>query len=223
MSGYKLSPSLLSCDFTKLGQEIELLAKNGVPYVHIDVMDGIFVPNISIGIPVVECINKITDMVLDVHLMITKPERYIKQFADAGADIINFHYEACEDCVSAIEAIHKLGKKAGITIKPKTSYKEILDLLPLVDLVLVMSVEPGFGGQGFISESLENLKKIAEFKKENNLSFEIEIDGGVKTDNLKTILDAGAEVIVAGSAIFKGDTQKNIKDFMDIISEAQQL
>ncbi|MBQ6555210.1 MAG: ribulose-phosphate 3-epimerase [Firmicutes bacterium] len=217
MSLYKLSPSLLSCDFTRLGEEVKLLEKNNVPYIHIDVMDGLFVPNISIGIPVVECLDKITDCVLDTHLMIVEPERYIEQFAAAGSDIINFHFEACKDCGAAIDKIHSLGKKAGLTIKPKTSWKEIIPFLDKIDLVLVMSVEPGFGGQGFIEETLENVKGLAGYKKEHNLDFELEIDGGVKTDNLQKVIDAGAEVIVAGSAIFKGDVEANIRAFMEIL------
>lgn len=214
---YKLSPSLLSCDFTRLGEEIKILEQNNVPYAHIDVMDGIFVPNISIGIPVVECLRKITDIVLDTHLMIDRPERYIKQFAAAGSDIINFHVEATERSSEIIDEIHSLGKLAGITIKPKTKPEVILPYLDKVDLVLVMSVEPGFGGQGFIEETLENVKGLAAYKKEHDLAFELEIDGGVKTDNLQKVIDAGAEVIVAGSAIFKGDVEANIRAFMEIL------
>ena len=217
MNKLKLSPSLLSCDFTKLGEEVKILEQNNVPYIHVDVMDGVFVPNISIGIPVIECLRKITDCVLDVHLMITKPERYIEQFAAAGSDIINFHFEACENPDAAIEKIHSLGKKAGITIKPKTDWKKVIPFLEKVDLVLVMSVEPGFGGQGFIEETLENLKGLANYKKEHSLGFELEIDGGVKLDNLEKVLDNGAEVIVAGSAIFKGETAENIKAFQNVL------
>ncbi len=217
MSAYKLSPSLLSCDFTKLGEEVKLLEKQNVPYIHIDVMDGLFVPNISIGIPVVECLRKITDLVLDTHLMIVEPERYIEQFAAAGSDIINFHIEACKDPLSAIDKIHSLGKKAGITIKPKTPVKDIEPYLSAVDLVLVMSVEPGFGGQGLIPETLEKVRQLADIKKNNSLLFELEIDGGVKLDNLERVKAAGAEVIVAGSAIFKGDTSANIAAFNDML------
>ena len=168
---YKLSPSLLSCDFARLGEEIKILESNNVPYVHIDVMDGLFVPNISIGIPVVECLRKITDIVLDTHLMIDRPERYIKQFAAAGSDIINFHAEATEKGAQIIDEIHALGKRAGVTIKPKTSPKTIVPYLDKVDLVLVMSVEPGFGGQGLIPETLENVRWLAEYKKANGCRF----------------------------------------------------
>ena len=214
---YKLSPSLLSCDFTRLGEEIKILEQNNVPYAHIDVMDGIFVPNISIGIPVVECLRKITDIVLDTHLMIDRPERYIKQFAAAGSDIINFHVEATEKSSEIIDEIHSLGKLAGITIKPKTSPEVILPYLDKVDLVLVMSVEPGFGGQGLIPETLDNVRQLADIKKKNGYKFELEIDGGVKLDNLEEVKQAGAEVIVAGSAVFKGDTAANIKDFQSML------
>ncbi|MBQ8942596.1 MAG: ribulose-phosphate 3-epimerase [Firmicutes bacterium] len=214
---YKLSPSLLSCDFTRLGEEIKILEQNNVPYAHIDVMDGIFVPNISIGIPVVECLRKITDIVLDTHLMIDRPERYIKQFAAAGSDIINFHVEATERSSEIIDEIHSLGKLAGITIKPKTSPEVILPYLDKVDLVLVMSVEPGFGGQGLIPETLDNVRRLADIKKKNGYKFELEIDGGVKLDNLEEVKQAGAEVIVAGSAVFKGDTAANIKAFQSML------
>ncbi len=214
---YKLSPSLLSCDFTRLGEEVKILEQNNVPYIHIDVMDGVFVPNISIGIPVIECLRKITELTLDVHLMITRPERYIEQFASAGSDIINFHYEACENSAAAIDRIHELGKKAGITIKPKTDWREIIPYLSKADLVLVMSVEPGFGGQGLIKETLDNVRGLAKYKRENHLDFELEIDGGVKTDNLQEVIEAGAEVIVAGSAVFRGDAAENIQKFQKIM------
>ncbi len=214
----KLSPSILSCDFTRLGEEIKLMERNNVPYVHIDVMDGVFVPNISIGVPVVASIRKITELVLDVHLMIIDPERYVEAFAKAGADIINIHYEACGDCEACLKEIRRLGKKPAVTIKPKTDYREILHLLPLVDMVLVMSVEPGFGGQSFIESTLENLKGIAQYKQEHNMDFEIEIDGGVNLDNVERVVKNGADVVVAGSAVFKGDAEENIRKFQDVLT-----
>lgn len=213
----KLAPSILSCDFTRLGEEIKLMEKNNVPYVHVDVMDGMFVPNISIGVPVVESLRKITDLVLDVHLMIVDPERYVEAFARAGADIINIHFEACKDCEACLKQIKGLGKKSALTIKPKTSYKEILKLLPLVDMVLVMSVEPGFGGQSFIESSLDNVRGLAQYKRKNNMTFEIEIDGGVNLNNVAEIIEAGAEVIVAGSAVFKGNADENMKKFQGLM------
>lgn len=216
----KLSPSLLSADFTKLYKDIEICEKNNVPYLHIDVMDGIFVPNISIGIPVVKSIRKITDLVLDVHLMITKPERYIKQFADAGSDIINIHYEATEkeNIIPTLKKIRELGKSPALTIKPKTSWKEVTEFAEYVDMFLVMSVEPGFGGQSFIESTLENVNGLYEYKTANNLSYDIEIDGGIGIDNLKKVLDAGANVIVAGSAIFgKESAADEINKFHSIM------
>ena len=191
----KLSPSLLSADFTHLAEAVEVMEKNNVPYLHVDVMDGVFVPNISIGVPVVKSLRKITDLVLDVHLMIIDPERYIEAFANAGADIINIHYEACRKCKDTLIKIRQLGKSPAITIKPKTDWKEIIDLLPYVDMVLVMSVEPGFGGQKFIESTLENVKGLADYKKEHNMNFDIEIDGGVNADNLHRPLEAGAKKI----------------------------
>lgn len=215
---YLLSPSLLSADFTKLDREIKICEENKVPYLHIDVMDGMFVPNISIGIPVIKSIRKITDLVLDVHLMIVKPERYIEAFAEAGSDIINIHYEATDNCISVLKKIKSLGKKSAVTIKPKTSYKEILYLAEYVDMFLVMSVEPGFGGQSFIEATLQNVEGLAEFKLKNGFSYDIEIDGGINLNNLNRPLNAGANVIVAGSAIFgDGNTADRIIKFNEIL------
>lgn len=215
---YLLSPSLLSADFTKLDREIKICEENKVPYLHIDVMDGMFVPNISIGIPVIKSIRKITDLILDVHLMIVKPERYIEAFAEAGSDIINIHYEATDDCIPVLKKIKSLGKKTAVTIKPKTNYKEVLYLAEYVDMYLVMSVEPGFGGQSFIESTLQNVEGLAEYKLKNGFSYDIEIDGGINLDNLTRPLNAGANVIVAGSAIFgKEDTTDRIIKFNEIL------
>lgn len=217
---YILSPSLLSADFTALDREIKVCEDNNVAYLHIDVMDGMFVPNISIGIPVVKSIRKITDLVLDVHLMIVKPERYIKAFAEAGSDIINIHYEATEDHIGVLKEIKKLGKKAAVTIKPNTSYKDIISLSDYVDMFLVMSVEPGFGGQSFIESTLKNVEGLAEYREKNGLSYDIEIDGGINVDNITSPLDAGANIIVAGSAVFgKGDTAEKIRKLNGIIDK----
>lgn len=216
----KLSPSILSADFTELGSEIRLCEQNNVPYLHIDVMDGMFVPNISIGVPVVKSIRKITDLVLDVHLMIVEPQRYIEAFANAGADIINIHYEstAKENILPTLKAIRELGKSPALTIKPKTSYKEVIEYAPYVDMFLVMSVEPGFGGQSFIESTLDNVRGLYNYKEQNNLKYDIEIDGGVGTSNLQKVLDAGANVIVAGSAIFgKKDKAAEINKFLSIM------
>lgn len=214
-----LSPSLLSADFTKLDKEIKICEENNVPYLHIDVMDGMFVPNISIGIPVVKSIRKITDLVLDVHLMIVKPERYIDAFAEAGSDIINIHYEATDNCIPVLKRIRELGKKSALTIKPKTSYEDVLPFAEYTDMFLVMSVEPGFGGQSFIDSTLKNVEGLAEYKAKNRLNYDIEIDGGINLDNLTRPLDAGANVIVAGSAIFgKEDIVNRIQKFNEIMS-----
>lgn len=216
---YILSPSLLSADFTKLDREIKICEENNVPYLHVDVMDGMFVPNISIGIPVVKSIRQITNLVLDVHLMIVKPERYIEAFAEAGSDIINIHYEATEDCVPVLKKIKSLGKKAAVTIKPKTSYKEVIHLADYADMFLVMSVEPGFGGQSFIESTLKNVEGLAEYKVSKGYEYDIEIDGGINIDNVTRPLDAGANIIVAGSAIFgKGNTEERIQSFNEIMS-----
>lgn len=216
----KLSPSILSADFTELGSEIRLCEQNNVPYLHIDVMDGMFVPNISIGVPVVKSIRKITDLVLDVHLMIVEPQRYIEAFANAGADIINIHYEstAKENILPTLKSIRDLGKSPALTIKPKTSYKDVIEYAPYVDMFLVMSVEPGFGGQSFIESTLDNVRGLYNYKEQNNLKYDIEIDGGVGTSNLQKVLDAGANVIVAGSAIFgKKDKAAEINKFLSIM------
>lgn len=216
----KLSPSILSADFTELGSEIRLCEQNNVPYLHIDVMDGMFVPNISIGVPVVKSIRKITDLVLDVHLMIVEPQRYIEAFANAGADIINIHYEstAKENILPTLKSIRELGKSPALTIKPKTSYEDVIEYAPYVDMFLVMSVEPGFGGQSFIESTLDNVRGLYNYKEQNNLKYDIEIDGGVGTSNLQKVLDAGANVIVAGSAIFgKKDKAAEINKFLSIM------
>ncbi len=220
---YLLSPSLLSADFTQLGRDIELCAKNGVRYLHVDVMDGVFVPNISIGIPVVRSIRKITPLVLDVHLMITEPERYIEAFSEAGSDIINIHYEACSDCAAALRKIRTLGRRPAVTIKPETDYRSILPLMELADMALVMSVEPGFGGQSFIDSTLRNIEGLAEYRQKSGLEYDIEVDGGIYTDNVRRPLDAGANIIVAGSAVFGSDKpEEAIREFNAVLGEYEK-
>jgi ribulose-phosphate 3-epimerase len=216
---YLLSPSLLSADFARLGEDIKTMEQHNVKYLHVDVMDGVFVNNISIGVPVVKSIRAVTDLVLDVHLMIINPEKYIDAFAEAGADIINIHFEACSCCEDTLKHIRAIGKKAAITIKPKTSWTELKPLLPLVDMVLVMSVEPGFGGQSFIESTLDNVKGLAEYKLEAGLSYDIEIDGGINAENINKPLEAGANIIVAGSAVFKGDAGANADKLQAVINE----
>lgn len=216
----KLSPSLLSADFTILGQQIKLLEQLKVPYLHLDVMDGVFVPNISFGIPVIKGIRKASAIVFDVHLMIVEPEKYVKAFYEAGADIINFHAEATKDIAGTIAKIKDLGVKVGITLKPATDICVIENYLSEIDLVLVMTVEPGFGGQKFMMEQLSKIEQLAKIKKEKNLNFEIEVDGGIGIENVRTVLNAGADVIVAGSAVFGArNMQKAVEAFSDIFKE----
>ncbi|MBQ7399403.1 MAG: ribulose-phosphate 3-epimerase [Clostridia bacterium] len=206
----KVSPSMLACDFTKYGAEIEKITKAGAEYVHLDVMDGVFVPNISFGIPLVEAARKVTEAVLDVHLMITEPEKYIEQFAKAGADIIVFHYEATNNHQEVIDKIHSLGKKAGMSIKPGTPTFVLEPFMNSLDLVLVMSVEPGFGGQKLIPETIEKVAQVKEMRQVLGAEFEIEIDGGLTAENAHLAKDAGVDVIVAGSAVFKAENPAEV-------------
>ena len=197
-----LSPSILSADFSRLGEQIRELDEAGAQYVHIDVMDGMFVPSISFGLPVIRSIRPCTDRIFDVHLMIVEPERYVARFAEAGADIVTFHYEATYDPRGCIEMIRKAGAKAGVSIKPATSVEVLRDILPLVDLVLVMSVEPGFGGQAFIPASLEKIAQLRALADELGTETIIEVDGGISSHNAHEVFGAGADVLVAGNAVF---------------------
>lgn len=216
-----LSPSILSADFCRLGEQIKEVENAGAQYLHIDVMDGLFVPSISYGVPVIASIRKCSDIFFDVHLMIEKPERYVKAFADSGADLINFHIEATEDVAGTIEKIRELGKKVGITIKPATPAKAVEPYLELVDMVLVMTVEPGFGGQKLIPECLDKVKEIRAMVTERGLSTDIEVDGGIDAGNVHLAVSAGANVIVAGSAVFKNDICENVKQIMSNMTEKQ--
>lgn len=220
----KLAPSILSANFNKLGEEINDIKKAGANYCHFDVMDGSFVPNIALGIPELACIRKNTDIILDVHLMIVNPENHIEAFAKAGADIINFHYEATKNAGKTIEKIKSFGKKAGLTIKPSTDVENIYKYLEDLDLVLIMSVEPGFGGQKFIANSLEKARKISQYIKGNSLKTEIQMDGGINHDNCVDILKSGVNVIVAGSSVYNdySDTCENVKKFYKIFEEYQK-
>lgn len=201
----KLSPSILSADFCRLGAEVEEIRRGGADYVHVDVMDGIFVPNLSIGIPVVESLRKSTDLLLDVHLMIDRPHRYVERFCKAGADLVTVHVEADQpqDLLSCIETIKAQGKKVGMSVKPKTPAEVLLPYLNALDLVLVMTVEPGFGGQKFMHDMLPKIAKLRQYIDQYRPGCELEVDGGVDTVTAPMCKQAGADVLVAGSAVFK--------------------
>ena len=215
MKKIKLSPSALSCNFANAFVQIQASKDGGAEYLHLDVMDGIFVPNISFGQPVVKSLAKCTDMVIDTHLMITEPIRYIEDFAKAGSDIITVHVEACEDVKATLNKIRECGKRVGLSIKPKTPVSAIYEYLPLVDLVLVMTVEPGFGGQKFMADMLPKCEELRSFAEKHGLDFEISVDGGVSAENAHLCVSAGATVLVAGSSVLgKEDIKKAAEEVL---------
>lgn len=203
-----LAPSILASDMLYLGAEIKKIEKSGSKYVHVDVMDGCFVPNISFGMPIISAVRSCTDLVVDVHAMIINPDKYIKDFAKAGADIITFHLEALEPkrVMETIDAIHKEGLKAGISIKPGTDVKELIPYIKCVEMVLIMTVEPGFGGQKFMQDMMDKVRFVREFAEKENKELDIQVDGGINNETLKVAMEAGANIFVLGTAFFKSET-----------------
>ena len=217
----ELSPSLLSADFTNLKSEMEVLDKNGVKYLHLDVMDGMFVPNISFGPMIIKQLRPLTNMIFDVHLMIEDPDRYVQNFKDAGADILTVHYEACKHLHRTVSYIKSLGMKAGVSLNPATNIDVLDYVLEDLDLVLIMSVNPGFGGQSFIPSAIDKIKNLKAKIRERNLNVIVEVDGGVKTTNVKDVIEAGADLIVSGSDVF-ADKENRIIAYKEIFKDYEK-
>ena len=210
-----LAPSILSADFGIIKEQLELIDEAGAQYVHFDVMDGVFVPSISFGLPVLKTIRKYTDRLFDVHLMIVDPERYVKDFVEAGADIITVHAEACKHLDATIDLIKKSGVMAGVAINPATPISDIIHVLEKVDMVLVMTVNPGFGGQSLIPYTLDKVRELSVLCRQKKLKIDIEVDGGINSDTIEDVLEAGANIIVAGSAVFNGDVKANAEYLLE--------